>query len=185
MADPGDLPILAARISGDLEAAGIRHAVSGSLALAAFARPRATLDADFLIVAPAIRWPEVFAIARRHGFAGEDRECITSMRERGHAMLRNGDIALDLLVPQLPYHLEVARRAVRAGLAGREVPFVTPEDLVVLKALWYRDKDVPDLAVLAELGPRLDAEYIRRTLDGLLPADDPRHAKIAALLASH
>lgn len=184
MADPGDLPGLAARVSADLAAAGIAHAVSGSLALGAFARPRATLDADVLIVAPAVRWPQVFEIARRHGFEGDDRDCIASMRERGHAMMKNGYVSLDLLVPVLPYHHEVARRAVRRTLEGVAVPLVTPEDLFVLKALWSRPKDVADLQVLAALGDRLDGDYIRRTLGGLLPPDDPRHAEVERLLRS-
>jgi uncharacterized protein (DUF433 family) len=119
MADPGDLPALAAEVSAALTAAGIVHALSRSLSMAAFARPRATLDADFLVVAPAIRWPEVFAIVREQGFAGDDRESIRSMRERGHAMFRSGPVALDILIPQIPYHHDVANRAVRLRLAGR------------------------------------------------------------------
>ena len=183
MADPGDLPTLASRVSAELTAANIVHAVSGSLALGAFTRPRATLDADVLIVTPAIRWPEVFAIARKCGFSGDDRECIASMRERGHAMMTSGYVSLDLLVPVLPYHHEVARRAVRRRLEGVDVPLVTPEDLFVLKTLWSRPKDVADLQVLAALGDRLDSAYIRQTLDGLLPPDDPRHAEVGRLLA--
>jgi hypothetical protein len=183
MADPGDLPSLAARVSADLTAAGIVHAVSGSLALGAFTRPRATLDADVLVVAPAIRWPEIFAIARKHGFEGDDPACIASMRERGHAMMQNGVVSLDLLVPVLPYHHEVARRAVRSKLEGQDVPLVTAEDLFVLKSLWWRPKDVADLLVLAALRDRLDADYVRRTLEGLLPPDDPRHAEVAKLIA--
>lgn len=179
MAEPGDLARLAAEVSADLTSAGIVHAVSGSLALAAHARPRATLDADLLVVTAAVRWPEVFGIARRRGFEGEDRECIEAIRERGHAMMRSGPVALDVLVPVLPYHEDVARRAVRLPLEGREVPFVTAEDLFVLKTLWSRPKDLLDLDVLAE-GTRdaLDVAYVRRTLHSLLPPDDPRHAEV-------
>lgn len=184
MADPGDLARLAADVSGDLTAAGIVHALSGSISMAAYARPRATLDADFLVVAPAIRWPAIFEIVRRHGFVGDDRDCIKSIRERGHAMLRSGPVSLDILVPQIPYHHDVARRAVRLRLEGRDVPFVTAEDLFVLKSLWWRPKDELDLAVLAE-GTRgtLDVAYVQATLSSLLPETDPRHAKVARILA--
>jgi hypothetical protein len=184
MADPGDLPDLAARLSADLTAAGIVHALSGSLAMAAYARPRATLDADFLVVAAAVRWPEVFALVRKLGFTGDDRESIVSMRERGHAMFRSGPVSMDLLIPQLPYHHEIARRAVRLPLLGRQVPFVTAEDLFVLKVLWMREKDALDLKVLAEdTRGTLDAEYVRRTVASLLPPDDPRHAEVERLLS--
>ena len=184
MADPGDLARIASAISADLAAAGIVHALSGSISMAAYARPRATLDADFLVVAPAIRWPEVFAIARRHGFEGDDRDCILSIRERGHATLTSGPVALDILIPQIPYHHDVARRAIRIPLEGHDVPFVTAEDLFVLKALWWRPKDRLDLDVLAE-GTRgtLDADYVRRTLASLLPETDARHAEVARILS--
>ena len=185
MADPGDLAVLASRISADLSAAGITHALSGSLSLAAYARPRATLDADFLVVAAAVRWPQVFAIVRSHGFEGDDRECIRSVRERGHALLLSGPVAIDILVPQIPYHEQVARRAVRIRLEGHDVPLVTAEDLFVLKALWWRPKDALDLDVLAEATRgKLDAEYVRTTLRSLLPDDDPRHARVGAMLRS-
>jgi hypothetical protein len=72
---------------------------------------------------------------------------------------------------------------VTCRLAGQDIPLVTPEDLFVLKVLWFRPKDVADLLVLAALGARLDGDYIRRTLAGLLPADDPRHAEVQRLLA--
>ena len=49
MADPGDRARLAAEVSADPTSAGIVHAVSGSLSLAAYARPRATLDANLLV----------------------------------------------------------------------------------------------------------------------------------------
>jgi predicted nucleotidyltransferase len=185
MADPSDLAGLAAAISADLTAAGIVHALSGSLSMAAYARPRATLDADFLVITPAIRWPEVFRIARKHGFDGDDRECISSIRTQGHAMLSSGPIALDILVPQIPYHHEVAKRAHRLSLEGHEVPFVTAEDLFVLKTVWWRKKDELDLAVLAD-GTRgtLDVDYVRRTVASLLPENDPRHAAIETLLTA-
>jgi hypothetical protein len=183
MAPPGDLAELAGKVSADLTAAGIVHALSGALSMAAYSRPRTTMDADFLVVAPAVRWPEIFAIARKHGFAGDDRACITAIRERGHAMLRSGPVSLDIIVPQIPYHHEVARRAVRRVLEGNEVPFVTAEDLFVLKALWMRPKDALDLELIAEATRgTLDVGYVRRTIASLLPPEHPCHAAVKRLL---
>lgn len=178
MADLADLPLVAAGISRDLAAEGIQHAVSGAIAMAAHGFVRATRDIDILVVVPALRLPAALEVVRRHGFAGEDRALLESLRTRFVAEMRAGPATVEILVPVLPYHHEVFRRAVRIETGGVAVPFVTPEDLVVLKMLWLRDKDRADVrALLAARKGSLDAAYVRRTLDSLLPPGDGRVAE--------
>ena len=172
-----ELSPLAVALSQDLTAAGIEHVLTGSLVLAVLGRPRQTNDIDVVVVVPAIRLPHVFEIARRHGFVGDDRELIVQIRGRSFAQRRSGPLTLDLIVPVLPYHTTIVKRAVRRELAGVDVPLVTAEDLFVMKVLWRRPKDLADLYVLSALPSRLDETYIRATLAGLLPPDDPRHAE--------
>jgi hypothetical protein len=182
MAVLGELSRLAAAISADLDAAKIAHAVTGSLVLAAHAMPRQTKDIDVVVVVPSIRLPFVFEIARRHGFVGEDRDLIEQIRAKSYAQMTLGPLTLDVIVPVLPYHYEIVKRASPHDVAGRAVPLVTLEDLFVLKTLWRREKDLADMRVLAALGDRLDGAYVRRTLEGLLPPDDPRHAEVERML---
>jgi hypothetical protein len=173
-----DLPDLAARISASLSKAGIPHAVSGALAMAAHGFVRATRDIDILVVAPALRLPEVFSVVRGFGFEGEDADLVASLRERGVAELRSGPASVEILTPVLPYHHEVLRRAVRVETGGGAVPFVSAEDLVVLKLLWLRDKDRADVrALIAARRRTLDREFVRRTLRSLVPDADPRHGE--------
>jgi len=184
MAALAELSRLAAAISSDLTAAGIEHALTGALVLAAHAMPRQTRDIDVVVVIPSMRLPVVFEIARRHGFSGDDRALITQIRTRSFAQMTSGPLTLDVIVPVLPYHHEIVKRARPHEIAGVKAPLVTLEDLFVIKVLWHREKDVWDLRVLAAMGDRLDGAYIRKTLDGLLPPDDPRHAEVEALLAT-
>jgi hypothetical protein len=177
-----DLPDLAVAISRDLDSAGIPHAITGAVAMAAHGYVRATADLDILVLASAVRLPRVFEIVRARGFTGEDGDLISELRERYVAALRAGPVTVEILVPVLPYHREVVERAVRRELPGGSAPFVTVEDLLVLKTLWRRAKDVPDLHALIASAEELDEEYVRETLFGLLPADDPRHAEIESLL---
>jgi len=164
-----DLPDLAARLSRDLDLASVPHAVSGAVALAAYGYVRATRDIDLLVAVPSVRLPEVFEIVRRHGFVGEDRELIASLRQRYLAEMRSGPASVEILVPALPFHDTILSRAVRLEVAGVQVPFVSPEDLVVLKALWHRTKDLADIkALLAARGPEFDRAYVEKTLRGLL-----------------
>jgi hypothetical protein len=48
------LPRFVGEFSADLTAVGIRHALSGSIAMAAWSRLRATADAEFRVITPAI-----------------------------------------------------------------------------------------------------------------------------------
>src|SRR5436189_1695260 len=105
--------MVAAQVSADLSAAGIRHAVSGSVALAAHGYVRGTLDLDLLVAVPAPRLPAVFAVLRARGFVGEDRALIASLRERHVASLFRGAFSVEILVPVIPYHDTLLSRAVR------------------------------------------------------------------------
>jgi len=173
------LPELAAAISARLAGAKIRHAVSGAVAMAVHGVVRATKDLDILVVAPQVRLPEAFAIVRDHGFRGEDAELLRGLRERGFAELTSGPVRVEILAPVLPYHRTLPDRAVPVEISGTQVPFVSLEDLVVLKMLWRRQKDVPDIHSLLAAARDFDARYVQSTLESILPDDDPRHAELA------
>src|SRR5262245_9908281 len=85
VADAPDLYRLAGDLSRALTAIGVRHAISGSIAMAAHGFPRGTSDLDVLVVTDAIRLPKVFEIVRSQGFEAEDAAAIQEYRERGVA----------------------------------------------------------------------------------------------------
>ena len=184
MADaPTDLYALAARLSAEFREAGIPHAISGSIAMAAHGYVRGTLDIDVLVVTSALSLPATFEVVRRHGFVGEDRDLITSIRERSVAALRRGSISVEILTPVLPYHRTLIDRAVRFDVQGVAVPFVSLDDLIVLKMLWRRAKDFADVHALAALGRgRIDVGYVEGTLRSILPAGDSRIAEAIDIL---
>lgn len=150
--------------------------------MAAHGHVRATVDLDLLVVVPSVCLPEVFATIRKHGFRGGDRQLIASLGSRYVAELEGGATTAEVLVPVLPYHHGILGRCVSKPLRGRQVPFVAIEDLVVLKMLWHRAKDVADLHALVALGAGLHRDFVRATLRSLLPGDDPRLAELESLL---
>jgi hypothetical protein len=57
------------------------------------------------------------------------------------------------------------------------------EDLVLLKLLWSRAKDVADIhALLALSGQSFDTDYATSTLEEILPPQDPRHQELRSLI---
>jgi hypothetical protein len=68
-------------------------------------------------------------------------------------------------------------------LQGRSAQFLSAEDLMVFKILYYRTIDVADLERLILVQrDRLDTAYVRLWLDRLLPKDDPRKSEFEAML---
>ena len=62
------------------------------------------------------------------------------------------------------------------------MPILAPEDLIVLKLLFHRHKDVVDIErIVAAMGADLDWPYVRRWLIECVGEDDARMATLSAL----
>jgi hypothetical protein len=148
-----------------LEGHQTRYLVVGGLAVVAVGEPRTTADADAIVfVSPA----EAEALIRQAVEAGFDlREQVE--RERlaatGTIRLRRGRFQIDLITASLPFEEAAYRRASVHRLFGMPLPFPSPEDLILLKVLAGRDKDMLDAAGVARRhAERLDIRYLEQTL---------------------
>ena len=69
---------------------------------------------------------------------------------------------VELFVPAVALQDEILRRAVPKPMGGREIPFTTPEDLILLKLVFHRMKDMLDVrGILWVQRGRLDLDYLR------------------------
>jgi predicted nucleotidyltransferase len=65
----------------------------------------------------------------------------------------------------LPFEEEALRAANRLDLAGTDVPVARAEDLIIYKAVAWRDRDRGDIEGLLKLhGPIIDLERVRRII---------------------
>lgn len=148
-----------------LESHGTRYLVIGGLAVVAVGEPRTTADADAIVfVSPS----EADALIQRAAEAGFDvREEVE--RERlattGTMRFRKGRYQIDLITASLPFEEMAYERASVHELFGIRLPFPSPEDLILLKVLAGRDKDMLDATGVARRhAERLDVAYLERTL---------------------
>ena len=87
-------------------------------------------------------------------------------------------------VNSIPFQEAASRRTHEVVLLGRHVPILSAEDLVVLKLLFNRHKDVVDVERMLQTSTEgLDTAYIRRWLIECVGADDSRIATFESLLA--
>lgn len=60
---------------------------------------------------------------------------------------------------------EAIRRGVTVDLGGVGVPIPTPEDLIIMKAVAHRPRDMADIESILEAHSSVDLEYILKRVD--------------------
>ena len=75
-------------------------------------------------------------------------------------------IEIDLSLAGRPFEREVIERAVERSVRGVSFRVATPEDIVVMKAIAMRPRDIADIGAILEAGHELDLTRVR----GLLKA---------------
>ena len=185
MATPRTAPELARVIADVLEAEGLPYAIGGALALGFYAPPRATVDVDVnVFVAPSQGFDRTLSALAKTGFVPEGD--VDALRDQacseGQFRGRLDGMRVDVFVPAIDFYARLADRRRKVSLLGRPIWILAAEDLVVLKLMFYRRKDLADIeAVLAEQGATLDRGYVHRTITELVGADDERVAALRAI----
>ena len=69
---------------------------------------------------------------------------------------------VDIALGCMPFEEEVIARSTVRVEEGIRFRIPTPEDLIILKAIAFRDQDIPDIRRIAEVNPQLDRKRIKR-----------------------
>jgi len=83
---------------------------------------------------------------------------------------KSSGIEIDLSFGMLPFEQEVVERAESRTVKKVSFALATAEDIVVMKALALRPRDIADIEGILESVPNLDLERIRRTVSQLSQA---------------
>ncbi len=168
-----------ARLLADaLDRGGLPYAIGGALALGFYAPPRATVDVDVnVFVSPQRELDRVLSVLAEATFVPEEDPESLAEHARSEGQFRGhvSGLRVDVFVPAIPYYAELERRRQRVVLLGRPLWILGPEDLAVLKLMFFRRKDLADAeALLRDQGPSLDRAYVRRRLAELAGEHDER-----------
>jgi hypothetical protein len=136
--------------------------IIGGIAVGFLGRPRLTVDLDAMFLASIKDIPKILELAEHEGI--ETR--VSNIEEFAKAsrvlLLRhkNSGINIDISLGILPFEQEVVERGIkyRAGAVTLKLP--TPEDLIILKAVAHRPKDLLDIREIAANHVDLDHKRI-------------------------
>lgn len=173
-------------IEAALAAARIPHAFGGAIALAYYATPRGTIDIDVNVFVEAERASEVLDALARLGVDAPTPAEATRLARDGQTRLHWGTTPLDLFFSYDAFHDAcMERRRVLPFGAGETIHVLAPEDLVIFKAIFDRDKDWRDIDELVfAMSSELDADWIEHWVLRIVGPEDERCRRVLEALAS-
>jgi hypothetical protein len=159
--------------------AEIGHAIGGAIALAYYGEPRATIDIDVNVFVPTDRWPAVAdALAPIViDFEVDERQLARDKETR----LPWGRNPVHLFFSDDALHEAMPAAVREVPFAGSTIPIVSPEHLVIRKAMLDRPKDWLDIEAILVAGTPVDREEVRTWIERLAGPDDPRLARLDRL----
>lgn len=150
-------------VSSTLEAAGIRHALIGALALAVHGINRATVDLDLFVADASCLRPEIWADLQSRGIAVDIRKGDWTDPLAGVVRFQApGENPLDVVVGKLAWQARLLDRAEPVG----GTPVVRAADLTLLKLYAGGPQDAWDVQ---QLLARPFREDLIREVESRLP----------------
>lgn len=172
-------PLLGAlrALEGWLRSEGLDHVYIGGLAVALVGRPRITQDIDGIVLLGEMSIQEALRRAKAAGLSSRVPDAAAFAAKSRVLLLRHDGtrVPIDLSIGFLPFEEEAVRRALPMKARGLEIPVATPEDLVILKAIAGRPRDIVDIEGLLAANPRIDRNRVRSVtaiFAGLLEAPE-------------
>lgn len=175
---PGPLLQAIGAVTAWLRSADVPAAVIGGVAASLLGRPRVTKDVDLVVALTADSdLPRFLALGERHGVTPRTADAVDFAKVSRVLLLRHGPsgIEIDMSLASLPFEQEVIERAVERTIRGVAFRLATVEDLIVMKAIALRPRDIADIEALLDTHPQLDVERIRgylRAFTEALETDD-------------
>lgn len=144
-------------------------ALIGGLAVGYYANPPVTIDIDFLVIgtcgdvleAAESGFPPPWQIKTMSFKGSVPAHCVRLSRKD------KPDMVIDLLPTGVnKYLVSIVKRAVWFEIQhGLSVPVARAEDIIVLKTVAGREKDLDDIEeILSKMGGKIDIEYVARML---------------------
>lgn len=139
--------------------------IIGGTAVSMLGRSRFTEDVDAMILLSIQDIPRLLKVAQQEGI--EPRiEKVAEFAKKSRVMLMKhvlSDTSIDISLGIMPFEQEMVERSVVHEVDDAlKIRLPTPEDLIIMKAIAHRPKDLEDIRTISDKYPNLDHQRIKK-----------------------
>ncbi|RPH73303.1 hypothetical protein EHM76_05475 [bacterium] len=137
--------------------------IIGGIAASLLGQPRFTADLDAVILLSTDDLPKLIEMATREGMVKRIADAEAFARKNRVLLLKHetSGIKIDISLGMLPFEAEMIERGQEISIGNLQLRLPTPEDLIIMKAVAHRPKDLADIQAIAASHPKLDKARIR------------------------
>ncbi len=146
------------------ESANVPGIVVGGVAASLIGRPRLTHDVDALVMVDEARWHELLEHGASFGFRPRLTDALAFAARARVLLMRHepSGVDVDVMFGALRFEVEAVAHRTFVTVAGVALPLPTPENLIVMKAVAHRPRDLTDIEAILDAHPGLDVDHVRR-----------------------
>lgn len=145
---------------------GIRGTIVGGVAASILGRPRMTRDVDALILAEDTGWDRLAGSAKAFGIVPRIDGVVDFAARTRVLLLRHegSGVDIDVMLGGLAFHREIVARSTLVDVGPLQVRIPAAEDLIIMKAVARRPRDMADIESILSVHDGLDLDRIRQKL---------------------
>lgn len=152
----------------------IKYALIGGVALSYLGHARFTNDIDFIVQIPQISLPGLLDELNQQGFELDQSQAIRAWTQDKMLVLHFDGYRIDWLNPPLALYQHVIETAKEVIWKSKPISVATPESMVLLKLIAFRDNDKSDIqALIAGFSEKLNLSYIESEWQTIGDLSDP------------
>lgn len=150
------------KIVNFLNSNGYSYFIIGGIAAGILGEPRFTADVDVDIVIDKKDVPGFLGKTTKAGFKVPVKKCLKSAEQVGVFQISFGDYHIDFIIASTDLEEQAYKRRKSIQLHGVKAFFPSPEDLILMKLIPGRDKDLLDAkGVIIRHKGKLDTQYLK------------------------
>lgn len=147
-----------------LDAVHAQAVVVGGVAVSFLGRPRFTQDIDTLVILSETEWAAAVASAAAHGIEPRINDPVGFAHRSRVLLLRHKATAIDIdvILGGLPFEENAVAQGRTYSVGGVNIRLPRVEDLLIMKAVAHRPRDMQDIEGLLEAHPDADLLSVRQ-----------------------
>ena len=147
-----------------LEKQNNRGVIIGGVAVGFLGKPRFTADVDAMFLLSLQDIPQFLKLASKEDIVPRIKDAEAFAGKTRVLLLKHApsEMEIDISLGILPFEEQIVERGITKMVSGLSIRLPTPEDLIIMKAIAHRPKDLEDIRTIADKYPKLDVKRIKQ-----------------------